>query len=148
MPNLWNNSSATKVASPLLLRLTDVFVGKVLVNFGNLHVTFKLYLKTSFPSIFSASLTITLVAMFPIELLSSSNGYTCFKYNITFLISLLSGGVLVSPTYSKINISLCIFKLKVELTGKERSHIPLWVSLKPVPQVQVFVPHYLQGTSF
>ena len=87
--------SEAKVASSLLLRLTDVFFGKVLT----FSLRFKLYLKISFPSIFSTSLAVTLVAILPIELSSSANGDTCFKYHRTFLILSLSCEIVASLTY-------------------------------------------------
>ena len=126
------------MASPFLLSLTYVFVGKVLA----FSLRFKLYLKTSFPSIFSTSLATMPVAVLPIELLSLSNGDTCFKCHRTFLISSLSGEILASLTYSKINV------LKVELIGKEKSHIdiPLQVSLKPVPCI--FAPLLSKGPHY
>ena len=85
------NRSEAKVASPLQLSLTDVFVGKVLT----FSLRFELYLKTYFPSIFSTSLVITLEAIFPIELLSSASDDTCFKYHRTFLILSLSPEFLI-----------------------------------------------------
>ena len=91
------------VASSLPVTLTDVFVSKVLT----FSLRFKLYLTTSFPSIFSAiafpkarnistftsSSAMTPVTMFP-NYPSSVNGAICFEYDRSFPISYLSHKIL------------------------------------------------------
>ena len=65
--------SETLVASPLSYgSLTEV------------STFLQLYIKTSFPSIFSPSLALTFAVILPIELLSSAYDGICFKYHRTF----------------------------------------------------------------